>query len=403
MRAATAFLVAIVLATSAPAAQSRAGKNLDIYFIDTEGGQATLFVSPSGESLMVDTGNPGARDLDRVMLALADAGVKQIDHLVLTHYHVDHIGGLQELVKRIPIKHFYDHGPTIEVQRQQVPDFQSIYADIYGKAAHTVLKPGDKVPFAGVDWLILISAEQPIKSALRGAGQPNPACATFKRQNAPGPDDNAQSVGSLITFGRFKMIDLGDLLWDNEFDLMCPNNKVGTVDLYLTSHHGLARSGSEALVHGLQPRVAIMNNGPRKGGATQALSILHSTPGLEDLWQLHWSYEAGLEQNTSGAFIANLDDNQTVADILTSPPSQARGGGAPAVASGGQTVAPAVIAPGGQGQPPVAGAGRGAAGGGVGNAAHTPAHWLKVSAQQDGTFTVTNPRNGFSKTYKPKS
>jgi hypothetical protein len=162
------------------------------------------------------------------------------------------------------------------------------------------------------------------------------------------------------------------LLWDNELDLMCPTNKVGTVDLYLTSHHGLARSGSEALVHGLQPRVAIMNNGPRKGGATQALSILHRSPGLEDLWQLHWSYEAGTEQNTPGAFIANLDDNQTIANILTAPPSPARAGGAPAP-------------------------------GGVGNAAHTPAHWLKVIAQQDGTFTVTNPRNGFTKTYRPKS
>jgi hypothetical protein len=154
---------------------------------------------------------------------------------------------------------------------------------------------------------------------------------------------------------------------------MCPNNKVGTVDLYLTSHHGLARSGSEALVHGLQPRVALMNNGPRKGGATQTLAILHSSPGLEDLWQLHWSYEAGVEQNTPGVFIANLDDNEAIANVLTAPPPSARGGG-------------------------------GGLGGGRGNAAaaHTPAYWIKVTAQQDGTFTVTNARNGFTKTYRPR-
>jgi hypothetical protein len=137
-----------------------------------------------------------------------------------------------------------------------------------------MLKPGDQVPLAGVDWRVVVSAEQPIKNALPGAGKPNPSCATFKRKNVPGPDDNAESVGSLITFGRFKTVDLGDLLWDNEFDLMCPNNKIGTVDLYLTSHHGLARSGSEALVHGLQPRVAVMNNGPRKGGEAGTLAIL---------------------------------------------------------------------------------------------------------------------------------
>lgn len=404
MRSMVALLLAAGLAFATPLTAQGVAKTLQIYYVDTEGGQATLFVSPSGESLLVDTGNPGGRDTDRIMLAVADAGLKQIDHVVLTHYHVDHVGGLQELIKRIPVKHFYDHGPTVEVQREQVNGFQTAYAEMYGKATHTVLKPGDKVPFAGVDWRVVVSAEQPIKNPLPGAGKPNPACDTFKRQNVPGPDDNAQSVGSLITFGRFKTIDLGDLLWDNEFDLMCPNNKVGTVDLYLTSHHGLARSGSEALVHGLQPRVALMNNGPRKGGATQPLAILHSSPGLEDLWQLHWSYEAGLEQNTPGVFIANLDDNETIANVLTAPPPPPRGGGTPPAAAGA-TVAPAVIAPGGQGQPAVdARGGRGGFGGGRGNpaAAHTPAYWIKVTAQQDGTFTVTNARNGFTKTYRPR-
>ena len=189
--------------------------------------------------------------------------------------------------------------------------------------------------------------------------------------------DNAHSVGFLLTFGRFRTIDLGDLTWNHEGQLMCPNNRIGTVDLFLTSHHGINQSNSPALVHGLQPRVAIMNNGTRKGGAVEAFQALESSPGLEDLWQLHWSYNVMVEHNAPGAFIANIDDNATIAEVLTAPPPAPRGAGA---------------AP---------GAGRGGPGGGRGTPLppHTPAYWIKVTAQQDGTFTVLNARNGFSKTY----
>ena len=341
------------------------GKALDIYIVDTEGGKATLFVSPSGETVLIDTGNPGGRDLDRITEVFAAAGVTKIDFLISTHYHTDHVGGLQELVKRFPVGQFMDHGPNVEV-KEAVAGFRAAYEEIYRKSKHTVLKAGDRVPVTGLDWRIVSSAGRAITSPLAGAGQANAAtCAEFQRvPDAANPDDNGQSVGSVITLGRFRALDLGDLLWNNEFDLVCPRNKIGTVDLYLVTHHGLDRSGSPALVHSVRPRVAMMQNGTRKGGAPTTFQTLRSSPGLEDIWTLHWSYAGGIEHNSAGVFIANIDDMPTIAGILN-PPVPADGG-----ASGVR-----------------------------GNQAHTPAHWMKISALPNGTFTVMNSRNGFSKTY----
>jgi competence protein ComEC len=389
----SASLLAWLFLPSLLAAQASPRRTLDIYFIDTEGGQATLYVAPSGQALLVDAGNPGGRDTDRIMAALESAGVTALDYLLLTHYHVDHVGGVQELAKRIPIRHFVDHGATVE-PNEQVAGFQQAYADLYGKAGHTIVKPGDKLPVAGVDWYIVTAGGKALTRPLPGAGQPNPGCASFKPQESS-RDENSQSVGSLVVYGKFRTINLGDLLWNNEFDLVCPNNLAGTVDLYLTSHHGLSLSGSDALVHAIQPRVAIMNNGTRKGGAVQAFQTLHRSPGLEDLWLLHWSYNGGLEHNPAGVFIANVDDAQTIAGVLTAPPQGGRPGG------------PGGGGPPGGGRPgggaPGSGAPGGGAPGGRGNAHTGPAYLIKVSAQTDGTFTVTNTRNGFSKTYKPRS
>ncbi len=338
--------------------------SLDIYVADTEGGKAALFVSPSGETLMIDSGNPGGRDTDRIMAMLGDAGVKKIDHLVSTHYHVDHIGGMPELAKRIPIGDYVDHGPSVE-EKEQVQGFQAAYADLYGKAKHTVVKPGDRVPIAGIDFRIVTAGGEVLKKPLPGGGRPNPACQKTQKQEDPTtPDENAHSVGSVITYGQFRALDLGDLLWNEELELMCPNNPVGTVDLYMVTHHGLARSGSDALVQGIRPRVAVMQNGTRKGGSVPAYQIMRASPGLEDIWQLHWSYSGGIEHNPPGVFIANVDDAATIASVLTTPPGQRAGGG-----------------------------------GGGAAAAHTPAYYIKISAQEDGSFTVTNTRTGFSKTY----
>ena len=422
MRRLAVTAAAILALSSAPMAQrGTPSKPLDIYVVDTEGGKAALWVAPSGQSLLIDSGNPGNRDLDRIMAAINDAGLKQIDFLISTHYHVDHIGGLMELAKRIPIAHFIDHGPSVE-EREQVQGFQAAYAELYGKAKHTVAKPGDKIPIAGLDWRIVTSAGRVLKTPLPGGGKPNPACAGVAPKEASPTDDNGQSVGSVITFGQFRAIDLGDLLWNKENELMCPNNPVGTVDAFFVTHHGLDQSNSPALINGVQPRVAIMQNGTRKGAGTEAMKTMRSTPGLEDIWQLHWSYNAGIELNSAGLFIANIDDPATIAGVLTAPPrgggpGGGRGGpGGPPPGAGGPPAAgaqppagaPAASAPAaGAPQAPGAGAaggaaapGGGARGGGAAAAgAHTPAYWIKMSVQPDGSFTVTNSRNGFTKTY----
>ena len=433
-----ALLLGLCMAISAaPDAQAPPkGKTLDIYVADTEGGKAALFVSPTGQTLLIDSGNPGERDLTRITAMLGDAGVKQLDYLISTHYHVDHIGGLQELSKRVPVGTYIDHGPNTE-PKEQVANFSTTYEQFRGTAKHLVVKPGDRIPITGLDWRIVTSAGQVLKTALPGGGRPNPACATFeKRPDPSAPDDNAASVGSFVTYGQFRLIDLGDLLWNKEGELMCPNNPVGTVDLFMVTHHGLAQSNADPLILGIRPRVAVMQNGTRKGGAIPVFETLRKSPGFEDVWQLHWSYNAGVEHNAPGVFIANVDDPATIAGVLTTPAGGGRGGpggppqnagvppaAAPGTAPGTAPTPPsqappapnATPAPGqpvlGQppagappaGGPPAAagapGAGRGGGRGGGAAAAHTPAYYIKISAQADGTFTVTNTRNGFSKTY----
>jgi len=379
MRRTFTFLLTLALATAVGSAQSRPSKTLDIYFIDTEGGHSTLYVAPTGESLLMDTGSPGGRDAARILAVIQAAGVKQIDHMVSTHYHGDHVGGLEELASKIPMVQFIDHGATSE-PKEMVPGFQKMYAELYAKAKHTVVKPGDTIPFDGVTVAVATSHGQVLKTPLPGGGKPNPACAGFVPRDESRVDpDNPMSVGLVFTYGKFRTVNLGDFTWNKEQELMCPNNPIGTVDLYLTSHHGIDQSGSPALVHALQPRVAIMHNSTRKGGAIQTMQTLHTSPGLEDIWQLHWAYAAGLEHNTPSLFIANVEDNETIANVLLRPPP-----------TFGQ---PGAGRPGPGGPPPPGGPG-----GGRGE--HTgPAFWIKVSAQSDGTFSVTNTRNNFTKIY----
>ena len=352
-------------------AQTRTAKTLDIYVIDVEGGNATLFAPPSGESVLIDTGNVGpaaARDAARIQAAMKDAGIQQIDHLITTHWHGDHFGGMAELASRVTVKEFIDHGGNVQ-PAQPADDFlQKTYPQLYAKAKHTVAKPGDKIPVAGLDWRIVASGGEHITSALQGApgaGKPNPYCSSFQPQEVD-KTENAQSVGSHVTFGKFRVLHLGDLTWNKEFDLMCPQNRIGTVDLWIVSHHGQAISNSPVLAHAIQARAAIMNNGTRKGGQPDAMRIIHSAPGLEDLWQTHFSQLSGQEYTVPGMFIANtIDEPQNAIPIAPIPTPQPGPGAPPAPAHNGT------------------------------------AYWIKVSAQQDGTFTITNTRNGFSKTYRP--
>ncbi len=348
------------------AAQSGRARTLDMYLIDVEGGNATLFVSPGGDSLLIDTGNGGAaaaRDAGRIMAAAKDAGISAITHLVTTHYHGDHFGAMTELAARIPIRHFIDHGPNVQPNAGTDAFLQKTYRALYEKAARTVVKPGDRIGLEGVDVQVVTSAGQVLRAPLRGGGAANPYCSTTRPQE-PDAGENAQSVGTHLTYGSFRAMHLGDVTWNKEIELMCPNNPVGTVDLFVVSHHGQASSNAPALVHAIQPRVAVINNGTRKGGQPEAMRVIHSSPGLEDVWQLHFSLLSGQEYTVPGLFIANTVDEQPAAMPIAAAAAPAPGPGA---------------------TPPPAHNG--------------PAFWIKVSARDDGSFTVTNARNGFSKVY----
>jgi competence protein ComEC len=325
----------------APATLAGATKPLEIYFIDVEGGQATLIASPGGPSLLVDTGWSGfdGRDAGRIVSVVRAAGLKQIDYVLITHYHRDHVGGVPELARQIKIGTFVDHGPNME----DSDDSRKLYADYQkaiGQSKHLVLKPGDQLPFKGIKVQTLTAAGEHIRSPLPGANQPNPVCASDP-EAAADVTENSRSLGILITYGKFRFIDLGDLTKRKERELACPNNLVGTVDLYLTTHHGLFQSNARSLVEALHPRVAIMNNGPHKGGSKEAWETVHNSPGLEDLWQLHYALDSDKEHNAPEMLIANPTEN-------------------------------------------------------------CEGKYIKVTAEQDGSFTVSNSRNDYKKTY-PRS
>lgn len=323
-------LLVLLLSTTLLSAQARR-TTLDIYVVDVEGGNATLFVAPSGESLLIDTGNGGmgaVRDAERIAAAIKDAGLTQIDHLITTHYHGDHYGALTELAARVPIRNFIDHGPNVQPSPGADAFVQKDYPALYQAAKHTVVKPGDRIAITGVDARIVSSAGQVIQSALPGAGAANPLCAAHTPQD-PDMTENAQSVGTHLTFGRFRTVMLGDLTWNKEAELMCPANRLGAVDLFIVSHHGVDISNSPVLVHALAPRVAVMNNGTRKGGNPAPMRVLHTSPGLEDLWQLHFSQLSGQDYTVPGLFIANGVDEQPPAMPIAAMTPPARGAGQP--------------------------------------------------------------------------
>ncbi len=315
-----------------------AARNLEVYFIDVEGGQSTLLVSPSGESMLIDTGWAGHnhRDAERIAAAAKAAGVKKIDYLVITHYHADHVGGVPQLAEKLPIVNFVDHGPNNE-HGKDADILYNAYIAQRDKGKHILAKPGETIPIRGLDVTVLTANGDAIGSPLPGAGKPNPDCAGFQKRDVD-TTENARSVGLLVRYGDFRLLDLGDLTWNKEYDLVCPNNKIGPVDVYVVSHHGMNMSGSPQLVHAIAPRVAVMDNGARKGGSPEAWQTIHDTPGLEALWQLHFAVAGGQAHNSPDTFIANTDE------IC-------------------------------QGQ------------------------WLRLTVQKDGNYTIYNSRNKFEQAY----
>jgi beta-lactamase superfamily II metal-dependent hydrolase len=331
-----ASLLAVWLGVSASAART-----LDIYFLDAEGGQSTLIVTPTGESLLVDTGfQVDGRDPKRIVAAAKDAGITQIDYLLITHLHADHLGGAPELSRLLPIKTFIDYGELVPTTDAGLLDPFKAYAAVRANGQHIVAKAGGNIPLKGVDVQIVSSSGTTITAPLTGGGERNALCEAAARP-AREATENPRSNGIVLRYGKFSFVDLGDLTGTPLFSLFCPNNLLGQVDVLLVPHHGGADVASPA-AFATRPRVAIMNNGHVKGGSAETFATLHKMVGttrLQDVWQVDKTTTADA-QNFGDTQIANLD------------------------ASTG--------------------------------------HWIKVSANEDGTFIVTNGRTGQTRAYKSR-
>ena len=332
--------------------------NLQIYWIDVEGGAATLTVSPSGESMLVDTGYAvdGDRDAKRIYAAAKDAGLSKIDSVVISHFHGDHVGGLAALAKMIPIGTYFDHGDTVDpVDKERLDGYKIVSAD-----KRTVVKPGDQVPLRGLQALVVASDGKLLESTVNGGG-PNALCANAEHKASAG-GENQRTVGLLLTYGKFTFLNLIDLDWERDMAMACPRNLFGKVTMYQTSRHGgFDGAGAPAFLEAIQPQVVVVNNGPRKGlGAVDervrsltppgaqttpyeqvAFLRLSKLPRSEGIWQIHRSLlDPDPNHNTAENMIANLGDTE-----------------------------------------------------------NCEGHWIKASVGSDGKFTVTNGRNGFSKAY----
>jgi beta-lactamase superfamily II metal-dependent hydrolase len=322
-----------------------------IYFIDTEGGMSTLIVSPingilgTKEVLLLDAGNlnPPGRDADRIVAAMKDAGVERVDTLVVSHYHGDHVGGVAALFDKVPVRRVYDPGAFVPEQNGNREAGYLSYVPVRQHAHVTIPRPGMKIPVAGLDVHVVSSAGDVITAPLPGVRRAqNPLCAAAQKRAQDNTPNNFESIGVLVEFGRFRYLDLADLTWNQELEVVCPANLLGTVNVYRTSRHGTDWSGAQALVHSVRPRVAVMNNNPTKGGTPGTFQIVKSSPGLEDFWQLHYSDNVAKDVNSSDQFIANFT-------------GEGDGG-----------------------------------------------HYIKLTARNDGSFTMLNARNGFTKDYRPQ-
>src|SRR4051794_653308 len=345
IRSLSAVIAIVLLSAAVTALQNAGGRPLDIYWIDVEGGAATLLVSPAGESLLFDAGwEVEGRDAKRIAAAARQAGLTKIDHFVMSHYHADHAGSLPALSKLVPFSDCYDRGDFVEpMNRKWYDAYMSACA---GK--RTIVKPGDTIPLSGVRVDVVASDGRLIANPVNGGG-PNPLCAAAEHKPPEGAE-NQRMVSALFTFGRFTFLDLADLDWEKELELACPVNRVGQVTVYQAGRHGaLDGAAAPGFLYAIKPQVVVVNNGPRKGlaspspGATKAQTVhfdrIAKTPRIEGIWQVHQSL-LDPAHNTAEDMVANFEES-----------TECKG------------------------------------------------HWLKASVAEDGRFTVTNGRNGFSKSY----
>ncbi|MGH9254587.1 MAG: ComEC/Rec2 family competence protein [Vicinamibacterales bacterium] len=335
-------IVVLALLVLTPA--TLAARSLDIYFIDVEGGQATLIVTPAGESLLIDAGyGRDSRDPDRILAAVRDAGLERLDVLLVTHFHNDHVGGVPELAARIPIRTFIDYGDPLGTpygaDRMTLRSF-ALYEPVRKAGLHLTPQPGERLPLAGVDATVVSSGGTLLSTPLPGGGQPNAACGSLAHHPEDGTE-NFRSLGIVLRYGAFGFLDVGDLSGNTLPKLFCPQNLVGEVSVYLIAHHGNYDSDASAVYSALNPRVAVMNNGPAKGGDPSTFRTVRVQPSV-DLWQLHASRHPEA-QNSADDLIANVDDQEH------------------------------------------------------------EGHWIKLTASDDGSFQVTNGRTGHTRTYAAES
>jgi beta-lactamase superfamily II metal-dependent hydrolase len=309
------LFLALVLLAFAPvlAIGDEPARGLDIHFIDTEGGAATLIVTPAGESILIDCGNPGSRDAERIHKTAEAIGLKAIDHLIITHWHTDHYGGVDRLSKLLPIHHYYDHG--IPDKLEEDPKNFLILIAAYKNATKgksKTLKPGDEVELKQKDGSPSLRVACLCGSGAVVADKPgasdNPAAKDHKPMEED-KTDNARSLGFLVSFGGFRFLDLGDLTWNIEYKLVSPSDKIGPVDVYQSTHHGLDISNNPVVINTVRPRVAIFNNGARKGGMPAVTAALRRSPEIQAIYQVHRNLTVGAQENTDPEFIANPDEN----------------------------------------------------------------------------------------------
>ncbi len=301
-----AALAAVVLLTQPVFVHTQAPATLDIYWIDVEGGAATLVVTPQRDAVLMDTGwsRADARDAGRIQAAMRDAGITEIDHLLISHFHPDHVGGLAALAERVPIGQIVDHGDSVERDRAQGQALWNDYLAV-AEARRRTVEPGDKLPLRRIEFSFVAS-----HSAFIDALEPRPPNRLCESAVAGpiDPNENGKSLGYVLSLGGFQFANLGDLSPNHEFDLACPENRLGVIDLYQVPHHGGGGAARPELTWALRPTVAVINNGPRKGGDPESYAVVRDTPGIQDIWQLHLALGSDATANTDPRLIANLTE-----------------------------------------------------------------------------------------------